>query len=187
MSLIDSLLDDTTSAEPEDSSEPTIKLSESENEVVYPVVVEASELSAYKRLFEYDIETPYGVPETPEFLEDVLNEPWREATLGDRSWQEETNQTRDAAKAIIGAWSTELSGERGVILMPTGAYYYLAKPLWACGVRVKQNKAPPKIIDDLLTAASLVKRLKSAETGDVPAVFAHVGDVPMTSGEMDSC
>lgn len=184
MSLIESLLDDTTSAEPENPSEPTIELSESENEAVYPVAVEASELAAYKRLLEYDIETPYGEPEIPEPLEDALNEAWREATPSDRSWREETDQIIEAAEATINAWSDAIGGERGVILMPTGAYFHLAKPLWACEVRAEQDEDPLEVTDDLLTAASLMERLKSAEMGDSPIVFAHVDDIQMTREEM---
>jgi len=186
MNLIESLLDETTSAELEDPSEPTIELSESENEVVYPVTVEASELAAYKRLLEYDIEAVSGELGMPESLEDALDESWREAMPSGRPWSKETDWTRKTAEAIVDAWSAELSDERGVILMPSGAYFHLAKPLWACAAQTEQDEDSLELTDDLLTAASFVKRLQSAETGDTPTVFAHIDDIPMTRVEMES-
>jgi hypothetical protein len=186
MNLIESLLDETTSAELEDPSEPTIELSESENEVVYPVTVEASELTAYKRLLTYDIEAVSREPGIPESVEDALDESWREAMPSGRPWSGETDRTGETAEAIVDAWSAELSGERGVILMPSGAYSHLARPLWACAVRAEQDEDSLELTDALLTAASFVKRLQSAETGDAPIVFAHIDDIPMTRAEMES-
>ncbi|WP_146418264.1 hypothetical protein [Haloarcula hispanica] len=186
MGLLDSLLGDTPAPEPEPETEPTIEISEAEHEVVFPVAIERSELLAYKRLIEYDRETPHSDTEMPEPVQDSLDESWKELTPGNQTWSEENEATREDAEFIIEAWLDEFTDDTAVIFVPIGTYFHLAKLLWVCEARADLDEDPLESTEELLTAAALVSRLKDAEDGDAPSVFAHTDDIPVTQAELGS-
>ncbi|MCJ0621384.1 hypothetical protein JZX76_18335 [Haloarcula hispanica] len=186
MGLLDSLLGDTTPPEPEPETESTIEISEAEHEVVFPVAIERSELLAYKRLIEYDRDTPRSSTGTSEVIRDSLDDMLRGATPGNRTWSEEVEATREDAAFIIEAWLEEFTGDTAVIFVPVGTYFHLARLLRVCEERADIDDDPFETTEELLTAATLVSRLKDAENGDAPSVFAHTDDIPVTRAELGS-
>ncbi|MFU1783840.1 hypothetical protein ACM16X_20965 [Haloarcula japonica] len=186
MGLLDSLLGDATPPEPEPEKEPTIEISEAEHEVVFPVAIDRSELLAYKRLIEYDRDTPHSDAALSEPVQDALDDTWKEMVPGDKTRSEEIEATREDAAVIIEAWLDEFTNDTAVIFVPVGTYFHLARLLRVCEARAELDEDPFESTEELLTAAALVSRLKAAEDGDVPSVFAHTGDVPVTRAELRS-
>lgn len=163
-----------------DDSEPVYELSKEKYDLVYPVLVNSSELDAVQHLIDADRDTQNIEGYEPDFLKKALEESLRDASPVDRVWSEKVEEDRQQAEQVLEAWKSEISGGQGIVFMPTGMQFYLEKILWICEARDEQEEDPFELPAEFPEATSFVKRLKDAQEGDDSVyVMAHVDDIPI--------